>query len=827
MRAECRFLEHYWLAREVAGALLVLSLGLAAAGRLAGQERSKTSYLPGLDLGEQWQTTIDLGNLEEQQIRLVVSAYDRYGKSLAQGAGERYLAARATQRIEARRAFSPLSGTLKIESGGNHTAAVVIESLDGTKLEIIPAIQETSKDLVFPLLLSGDYSSKTLTVLNADSMPANLEIIALSQNGSELGRTSFPLLAPLATENLAVQRLFSSKTLEETAAVRIISGNMLAGLQTITSINGDLAGLTALTTKRQEWRFPIQTVAGSQKLWTTIGVFNAGEIPASIVVEGLDANNNSLGVLDRSTLSPAATYRFFPANIDSGTSAYPAVLRVTSDQPVSGYQTFAVKNGKGLTATLGIAGEDPAGMDFELMGSPDGSTLAVSHGAGAAQLRTEVWTESLRVSDAAVRANSTALQAAIALAAPIPLYYCEKLELGGEKAVNIQVPPGQTDTRCFKVYMPDRWGGKLTVKTTAGTIKELKFPDGSDYVNGSDTKLDKHGWYTFKIESDRSYTVSNTFIQEGTASTVPWNFFYFPFRDTEPRPQLYDNPGAYTKFDSKFNLGTASFDWEISHHKRPATAAGWEGHCWGSTLASVILQQPAAAGGFTQDELEGLGAEFFNEYGGTALFAELPFEKPTAAATDQSDPTVHKFHNGLREMLRTKKKAVQINLRQARDTGSAEVWNQGCYKYNTSLKEDPDAAGDALLERPFQIKFTTSFICNDDFVTPEDKTGVSTSNPQDFPNGRREQESTYILMYGGDGEVIPNGTIAGRKQNWLTMTLKHTFRQGDVNLGIFVPRSMFDVTGAATEFQNNNPGTNPFVTVTRLVQLGLKKNNGF
>jgi hypothetical protein len=66
---------------------------------------------------------------------------------------------------------------------------VVIESLDGTKLEVISAIQETSKDLIFPLLLSGDYSSKTLTVLNADSTAANLEIIALNQKGSELGRT--------------------------------------------------------------------------------------------------------------------------------------------------------------------------------------------------------------------------------------------------------------------------------------------------------------------------------------------------------------------------------------------------------------------------------------------------------------------------------------------------------------------------------------------------------------------------------------------------------------------------------------------------------------
>jgi hypothetical protein len=39
--------------------------------RSAGQEQSKTSYLPGLDMSQQWHTTIDLANLEEQQIEVV------------------------------------------------------------------------------------------------------------------------------------------------------------------------------------------------------------------------------------------------------------------------------------------------------------------------------------------------------------------------------------------------------------------------------------------------------------------------------------------------------------------------------------------------------------------------------------------------------------------------------------------------------------------------------------------------------------------------------------------------------------------------------------
>jgi hypothetical protein len=795
MRAEYRFLRCHWLFRRASDALLVmLCFGLATVDRLAGQEWSDVSYLLGLNMGQQWQSGRELVNDEEQPIKLVLSAYDRYGKSLQQGTGERHLAPRATQSVETRRAFPPLSGTLNIESSGNHTAAMVIESLDGTKLEIVPAIQETSSDFVLPVLRS---------------------------------------------ENFALQRLFSSKILDEMAALRVVSGNELAGLQTVASVDEDVAGLPALARHSREWRFPIQTSSGSHELWTNIGVFNTGETSASIIVEALDANNNSLGIIDCCTVDRAATYQFFAPNIDAGASVHPAVVRATSDDPVSSHQTFAVRDPRGITATLGMAGEDQPETEFELEGSLNGGTLAASHGLRAkggsigrsgVQLRTELSAETFHVPAAVVRANAAALQAIVVPPAPVPLYYCLKLDLGGERTETVQTPPGQTDTRCFKVYMPDRWGGKLTIKTTAGNIKELKFPDGSDYVNGSDTKLDNHGWYTFKIESAQSYTVSNTFIQEGKADTVPWNFFYFPFRDTDPRPQLYDSPGAYTKFDSTFNLGRDSFDWEFLNHRRTRFADTWLGHCWGAASASIILQQPEAARGFTQDELEGLAADFFIPYGGTTLFDGVGFEKPAPGTTDfSSDSNVHKFHNGLREMLRTKKKPVLIDLRQTSGTGDdAEVWNHACYTYSSSMKEDPNAAGDTLLEKPFQIKVTTSFTCNDDFVNPENKTGVSTSNPKDFPNGRREQEATYILMYAAlDGEVIPNGEIAGRKQDWLTMTLKHTFKEGDVNVPVFAPKIMIDMTPAAANFKNDNPGRNPSVTVTRLTQLGLKKNNGF
>jgi hypothetical protein len=397
--------------------------------------------------------------------------------------------------------------------------------------------------------------------------------------------------------------------------------------------------------------------------------------------------------------------------------------------------------------------------------------------------------------------------------------------LSGKLALGATTGPAAADS-CYKTYVPDRWGGKFNVTPAGGALQDLRGPDGKPYTNNTDIGRDKHGWYTYRV-TGKNFKVSNTFIQEATAATVPWNFFYFPYLSTDPRPLLFDNPGAYTKYDKKFNLGTVSFDWETANHKS-ATAVDWAGHCWGSSFASIILAQPDAANGFTQDELEGLGSEFFDEYSGTNYFGRfLPFEKPTAAAGDATDSFVHLFHKGLREMILTKTKPVHINLRQARGDGAAEVWNQGCYKYTAGMVEDPDAAGDELKEKPFQIKITNLFTCNDDFVDPRNKQGVSTSNPKDFANGRREQQSAYILMYGDDGDVIPNGKIAGREQNWMSMVLKHTFQQGDVNVDVFIPRSMFDVTPASGQFKGDNQGKNPNVTAKRLMDLGLKKTTGF
>jgi CSLREA domain-containing protein len=430
----------------------------------------------------------------------------------------------------------------------------------------------------------------------------------------------------------------------------------------------------------------------------------------------------------------------------------------------------------------------------------------------------------------------------------------EKVPLGGALQL------GQA--ACFKVYVPTRWGGSLSVSTPvavqAATV--LRSPDGTPFTNGSETGRDKHGWYmVFTPDASSAYPVSNAFREEGEARTVPWNFFYFPLKASDPRAHLYDVPGAFTKLDASFALGTAGVDWETARHKR--MGASWEGHCWGAALASIILQQPRATGAFTEDELEGLAADFFNESGATPLapphgvypstrtdgLETYPFAKPTPAPGEDVDRGVHQFHIALRTMLKLRRKPLHMNLRQSdgldvdntttpptpRDD---EVWNQGCYSYSSNLKEDPNAAGDEETEKVRQIRHDTRFTCNDDFVEPRNATGVSIGNPRDTPDYRREQESEYVLIYGNDGDLIANGTIAGNTQNWLSMTLTHYYG-GNTNTDVFVPSVVMDVSPAGAGFRDSDTahpsgapgqlGGNPYVTGHRLSQLGMKKNPGF
>jgi len=133
----------------------------------------------------------------------------------------------------------------------------------------------------------------------------------------------------------------------------------------------------------------------------------------------------------------------------------------------------------------------------------------------------------------------------------------ERVPLGGSLTA-------RSGDQYYGVYVPTRFGGRLTVKVDDGQVVDLKGPRGVNWRNGEEIGLDQQGWYLFKVVGARKpYTVTCEFVQEAQSARRPWNFYYWPTKadsihepwaggngrvDTmEPRgdDQLIATPGDY------------------------------------------------------------------------------------------------------------------------------------------------------------------------------------------------------------------------------------------------------------------------------------------
>ena len=90
---------------------------------------------------------------------------------------------------------------------------------------------------------------------------------------------------------------------------------------------------------------------------------------------------------------------------------------------------------------------------------------------------------------------------------------------------------GQVGDRYFGVYVPTRFGGNLTIKSSSGTVSEITGPDSKPRTNGDEIGNDQQGWFRFKVtgaEAERPYTVETSFVQTALSKRIPWNFYYWP-----------------------------------------------------------------------------------------------------------------------------------------------------------------------------------------------------------------------------------------------------------------------------------------------------------
>ncbi|HKQ77991.1 MAG TPA: carboxypeptidase regulatory-like domain-containing protein [Blastocatellia bacterium] len=360
---------------------VLITLGVAAAGlqlnlfrdaSVSAQE-AKTGilYLPELDRGEGWRTTINLTNLESKTINVFIIAYDQAGRALGEVDALTTLEGSRTTALDAQ-ALPPGVAALTIKAGGRIAGNAAFRYDDGSKSEVIPALNRSSHQLDFPLLLNRNLTEQTVTLLNPNQDAAAATLLAFSRDGRELERQSLPLIAPSESRSLKLAEVFgkgaqSFGSLRSVATVRIVSDQALVGWQTAAQTRGDLAGLPALVEKSLGWSFYPPASGQVQKLQSTIRLYNPGEAPANVSVEVFESSQSSIGVIEQFQLAPGAIHFFSAPNAAS--------LRVVSDQPISGYQLFGVANGRGLAAAPGIADEDQINVGYALTGSADGAVL--------------------------------------------------------------------------------------------------------------------------------------------------------------------------------------------------------------------------------------------------------------------------------------------------------------------------------------------------------------------------------------------------------------------------------------------------------------------
>ena len=404
----------------------------------------------------------------------------------------------------------------------------------------------------------------------------------------------------------------------------------------------------------------------------------------------------------------------------------------------------------------------------------------------------------------------------------ITVYDLVKLPLG--RSIELD----DANNTCVKVYVPDNYGGFLTIKTSQGSIGKIRNPLGELFVNGTNTGHPRHGWYTFSVRSEGKTTLSNTFVQKAIATDIPWNFWYFPYKgDNDGIADLYEKDGAFAKFDKQFKLegdkSLMKYEFENHHASGTQELEDWVGHCEGFVFAGILYDQPQAQGDYTQYEVEALLADYYckRKVSGERLSPQKMAYFPTKEPNELADKRVSIFHHYMVKMLMIRDQAFHIDLADFAGDDPVSVWNQACFKFKATLVEDKEAAGGEWTEKILQINVKNRYVCNDDFS--EDLDGEGGKDPVLNPNGRRDQNAEYLLIYASNG-FGTNQAVRGRKQNWISNQLTHTY-DDDKAQNVFIPRCVTDPTMLkilSTTQGYIRGGGNPRIINEQLFQLTFK-----
>ena len=490
-------------------------------------------FYPRVNVGADSTTTLIVINVGAIPATIQMSSYSSDGKLGQQSVGGSPLLPGE------RRAYSQETGawpagtaSLKVESDGAVLNFLMVEGNNGKKLEAIPPTTDPATVLTFPILVEGKTAWTEISVLNAGSGVADLEIVALDPDGIVLARKDLTSISAAAGITVNATTLFDAAVIDSTAVIQIYSSQRLAGVQLFGSdSDSDFAALSAPLSEGNKLVLPVFTEGGGTPLWTQIGLFNPRDGPVHIDIEALDAQQQSLGQLtDISSLPPTGSQIINSANISGSLPSEVAFPRISAERAINVFPVGGSMAAKGVTVLQALSEKDHT-TSYQIVDSSARDPLTSS-----------TVTAQLRSFDLAGSSNGDALAVVAAVGPP-----------------TVTSPGTSTDTGFTVSNLTPTFTWIAVGGASNYGLFISKEPYGSANIIYQNTSLTgttfvlPNGW----LGNNTKYRSNMTSVSRGVESVVS-NTLYFK---TPAGPPTITSPGTSTDTGFTVSTLTPTFNW--------------------------------------------------------------------------------------------------------------------------------------------------------------------------------------------------------------------------------------------------------------------------
>lgn len=120
------------------------------------------------------------------------------------------------------------ASSMKLRSHVDLEGWLVVQSLDGSLLECVPAGRANSNSLTFPLFETVGLGE--VVVQNVGLRSSEIQVFLLNEFGSQLATVKYRPLTPMALANFRPAELFDSGMLASSSAIHVVGNQPLEGL---------------------------------------------------------------------------------------------------------------------------------------------------------------------------------------------------------------------------------------------------------------------------------------------------------------------------------------------------------------------------------------------------------------------------------------------------------------------------------------------------------------------------------------------------------------------------------------------------------------------